>query len=348
MHQKLPQDDLYQLIKNYRKGTCTTQEIALLFKWLEELGSSMSPEEAAMLQTIRNTMKNEVWKQQEKLIRKYRSPLHFTQKREWQMAAAFAGGLLLIGYTLFHQPSHTPETALLAPTSPGISSSDSTIINHTKEKQRYQLADGSVVTLFAHSYISIKMPWPQSSRNVQLNGKALFEVAKDANHTFTVNTKRFSTTVLGTVFQITAYDSMTSSRVQLLSGSIAVKSLLDKTQTLYLSPGDDYSFDNRMHKIYPAKQLAKTTADISGTEASIALQDNIFYFNNAPLTNVFNALSHQYNIAIDLAPALKLDKRKYTGNIKTTKSLDEILVMLAGLNDLKIDTTISGYLIKAR
>jgi len=346
VHQKLPQKELYTLIQKYRKGNATPQEMDLLFRWLDKMGNDMSAEEAATLQSIRDIMKREVWEQQQKLITSTRTGGRIRKmvvQRGWQVAAALTGLLLLL-YVLWLPTKHPAPLAKQAgPAMPAEMIKDSVITNLTKEKQRYQLADGSAITVSPHTSIHLQMPWPQQGRNIRLNGEALFEVAKDPQHPFTVNTKRFSTAVLGTVFRITAFDSSAFSRVQLLSGSIAVKS---NRQTIVMLPGNDFSFNSHMQQIPPAKEPL-AIASATAAEGSVVFQDSVFHFNNTPLVTVLHTLSTQYHAPIQYAPTLKLSKRKYTGNIKITKSLDEILVMLTSLNDLRVDSTAAGYLIRS-
>jgi len=347
VHQKLPQKELYTLIQKYRKGNCTPQEMDLLFRWLDKMGNDMSAEEAATLQDIRDTMKREVWEQQQKLITSGRTTGTVRKlfvQRGWQAAAALTGLLILL-YVLLSPTKHPAPLAMHdTPALPTVIIKDSIITNLSKDKKRYQLADGSAITVSPHTTLHLKMPWPQQGRNIRLNGEALFEVAKDPQHPFTVNTKRFSTAVLGTVFRITAFDSSAFSRVQLLSGSIAVKST---QQTIVMLPGNDFSFNSQMQQITPAKTMTAIATTTANAEGSVVFQDSIFHFNNTPLVTVLHTLSTQYNAPIQYAPTLKLSKRKYTGNIKITKSLDEILVMLSSLNDLRVDSTATGYLIRS-
>ncbi|SEW35331.1 FecR family protein [Chitinophaga arvensicola] len=348
MHQQSSQQELYTLIKKYRKGLCTPQEVDLLFRWLDKMGNDLSAEEAATLHIIRNTMKREVWEQQQKLITPPAANgiiRKLATHRGWQVAAA-ATGLIILAYLLFRSSAHQmPMATNEGPAQPVAAIKDSLITNLSKDKQRYQLADGSVITVSPHTSIHLKMPWPQQGREIRLNGEALFEVAKDAHHPFTVNTKRFSTAVLGTVFRITAYDSSAFSRVQLLSGSIAVNS---KQQSIVMLPGNDFSFDSHMQQLKPEKTVIAATAPAAtAAEGSVVLEDSIFHFNNTPLVTVLHTLSAQYQTSIQYAPTLKLSKRKYTGNIKITKSLDEILGMLTSLNDLRVDSTAAGYLIRS-
>lgn len=63
---------------------------------------------------------------------------------------------------------------------------------------RLALADGSVVSFQAHSSIRDAAPFGAAGRTLRLRGAALFAVAKDARHPFTVEAGGFTTTALGT------------------------------------------------------------------------------------------------------------------------------------------------------
>jgi ferric-dicitrate binding protein FerR (iron transport regulator) len=98
------------------------------------------------------------------------------------------------------------------------------------------LPDGTKVWLNAAS--SLKFPASFSSlktRSVELTGEAYFEVAKDKTHPFIVKTDKQEVQVLGTHFNINAYNDEGSTKTTLLEGSVrVVYALRDPEPTRHL------------------------------------------------------------------------------------------------------------------
>src|SRR5690606_24410283 len=85
------------------------------------------------------------------------------------------------------------------------------------------LADGTQVWLNAASTLTYPIEFSGRKREVTLEGEAYFEVARDESKPFIVNTARQRTEVLGTSFNINAYDNETLTKTTLLHGSVRVQ-----------------------------------------------------------------------------------------------------------------------------
>lgn len=89
--------------------------------------------------------------------------------------------------------------------------------------QNITLPDGSRVWLNADSRLMYPSRFAGSKREVYIHGEGYFEVRHDAKHPFIVSTDYFTTTVLGTVFNINAYNRK-DANVVLVSGKVSVSS----------------------------------------------------------------------------------------------------------------------------
>lgn len=87
---------------------------------------------------------------------------------------------------------------------------------------RLTLADGSRVWLNAGSTITYPVAFIGKERAVSIDGEAYFEITPDAAMPFRVRKGKTEVTVLGTNFNVNAYDDETSIRVTLLQGSVKV------------------------------------------------------------------------------------------------------------------------------
>lgn len=75
------------------------------------------------------------------------------------------------------------------------------------EKKEVILADGSTIILNSLSSISYPEDMSGKTRNVTLHGEAYFDVAKNPNKAFIVQAEGVEVKVLGTKFNINAYEN---------------------------------------------------------------------------------------------------------------------------------------------
>ena len=85
------------------------------------------------------------------------------------------------------------------------------------------LADGTSVVINADSKLSIPDRFEGKERRVRLEGEALFHVVKDAEHPFVVEMEGGDVTVLGTVFNVSAYSEEVCIQTTLVEGSVAFR-----------------------------------------------------------------------------------------------------------------------------
>ena len=97
------------------------------------------------------------------------------------------------------------------------------------------LSDGTRVWLNANTELEFPVNFVKERRVVRLKGEAYFEVARDERRPFIVETAGMRTRVLGTSFNIKAYDDERDERATLLQGSVEV-SLLRSAQDDALAP----------------------------------------------------------------------------------------------------------------
>lgn len=336
---------LHKLFDAYKKGTCTPQEMALLNKWLDELGYAPLPENPEF-EEKKQAAKEEIWQQQLLLIQQgpaepgkvVRFPV------AWRVAAVAVGLVAGLYFLLHKQPSSAPASRIAA--SSLRPATDSAIVNNSGKPVRHQLPDGSVFTLSPGSTATVALPWANGSRVIKLRGEALFETSKDQHRPFSVHAKGFVISTLGTVFRVSAYDSLQVGNVKLISGKILVHKESDRSNTIYLKPGNEYSFNSNTGKMQPVVEPKKITAPeisngIEYTEEGLA-------FHNTPLLEVFKTLAETYGESIKTPTGRSFRRMKYTGDIKKSQSLESILKTLTDLNDLSVVRKDSIYYIQSK
>lgn len=110
------------------------------------------------------------------------------------------------------------------------------------------LADGSRVWLNAGSSLSYPVAFTGKERNVQFTGEAYFEISHDPSRPFTVtrsgNDVRIK--VLGTSFDVNAYDDESATKVTLIEGSVKVSK---GKNTSLLKPGQQVQVKEDNNKV---------------------------------------------------------------------------------------------------
>jgi ferric-dicitrate binding protein FerR (iron transport regulator) len=153
----------------------------------------------------------------------------------------------------------------------------------------FRLPDGTTVKLNADSEVR----YPETfgdQREVFLSGEAFFEVVKDVNRPFLVHSKELTTRVLGTSFNIRAYQQEKSIKVALLEGKVQVQSEGQTTAPVNLHP-DDMVIYEAQEKIFVLEKFEYLE--------EFGWKDGILYFSDKTLAEVFKALEHWYGVQIE-------------------------------------------------
>ncbi|EOS12331.1 FecR family protein [Phocaeicola sartorii] len=178
------------------------------------------------------------------------------------------------------------------------------------------LPDSTVVYLNSESSLRYPSSFEGSDlRKVALKGEAFFEVTKDAEKHFIVTTAHQSRIeVLGTSFNVEAYDDMSDVSTTLIEGKVnfSFQSGGHKKQVV-LKPGQKVVYDSTNG----ATHLYETSGE---TETS--WKDGKIIFNNTPLKDALHILSKRYNVVFTQTNA-HLDE-SFTGTF-TSQRLERIL-----------------------
>ena len=178
------------------------------------------------------------------------------------------------------------------------------------------LSDGTKVWLNASSSLKFPTAFAGKTRSVELSGEAYFEVAKDKQHPFIVSYNQMSVRVLGTHFNIKAYDDEQQSNTTLLEGSVSLSS--GDAQSI-LKPGEQGLFNQRTGK------LAVSVAP-DGGDGSVAWKNGDFMFLNEDIYTVMRQISRWYDVDVEYQGHFK--DLQFRGVISRFKNISEVLKLL--------------------
>ncbi|WP_051145280.1 FecR family protein [Pedobacter heparinus] len=183
-----------------------------------------------------------------------------------------------------------------------------------------RLPDGSKVWLNAASSLTYTAPLNERGgiRKVELSGEAYFEVFRNKNQPFVVTAKNLTTTVLGTHFNISAYDDENSTRATLLEGSVKVA-----------APGLSGKEAEAGSVIIKPNQQAFVTGSTGisvkevDAEQAVAWKNGKFRFRETPLQEVMKQLARWYDVEVVYPDGIP--DKKFTGGINRNVNVSEAL-----------------------
>lgn len=98
------------------------------------------------------------------------------------------------------------------------------------------LPDGTLVRLNANSSLTYQQNFGQDNRKVKLSGEGYFEVKKNTEKKFIVNTGYIDVTVLGTKFNLYAYEDKDIIEMALVEGHVNVSTSQPPIRLFALNP----------------------------------------------------------------------------------------------------------------
>lgn len=176
------------------------------------------------------------------------------------------------------------------------------------------LSDGSKVWLDVASSITYPVSFTGNERKVSITGEAYFEVAHDAMKPFYVSHRDMNIRVLGTHFNVNAFeDEGADIKVTLLEGKVEVNNQISKET---IKPGQQAIVNDKI----------KIINDVDLDEV-MGWKNGYFEFNNSGLANVLSQVSRWYNVDVVYKGYNK--PRQFMGEIQRDLNLSEILKILA-------------------
>jgi ferric-dicitrate binding protein FerR (iron transport regulator) len=198
---------------------------------------------------------------------------------------------------------------------------------------QYQLtlADGTRVWLNAQSSITYTTTFTGSERVVSVTGEVYMEVAKDAARPFHVKVNQLVITVLGTHFNINAYNDEPSVNTTLLEGLVRID---EGNHHQMILPGQNARVDkNGQTKI------------VGGLDTSevVAWKNGYFQFNHADLPGVMRQIARWYDVTVEYKGPFP--DMKFTGRISRNSNASDILKIL---EESEVHFTVEGKKIIVR
>ena len=176
------------------------------------------------------------------------------------------------------------------------------------------LPDGSKVLLNAASSIHFPVAFIGKERKVDITGEVYFEVTKNKSLPFKVSVNNMNIEVLGTHFNVMAYDNESLIKTTLLEGAVKVSK--GNTQAM-LSPGEQAQLDTQ-GKI-------KVDKSVNINEA-VAWMNGWFVFNATDIEDIMRQISRWYDV--DVVYDGSISKETFTGMVNRNSNVSQVLKIM--------------------
>ncbi len=195
---------------------------------------------------------------------------------------------------------------------------------------RLVLSDSSVVYLNSMTTLKYPVNFTGDSREVELiKGEAFFEVTKDKSHPFIVKTPDVRLKVLGTSFNVSAFNDDKNSYITLETGSLEVANMNNSKDIQLLEPNQQAIIESGTN----------TPMLVSDVDASIysSWRNGTIVFKNETLEEMMKNLARWYNIEVFFEKE-SLKHVRFSTNIDKYNEIEPILELLQLTNKVKIKT----------
>lgn len=194
-------------------------------------------------------------------------------------------------------------------------------------KSKMTFPDGSVVWLNAGSKMKYDSNFAKESRTVELLGEGYFEVSKNKELPFVVNTEKLAVKVLGTKFNLKSYEEDSEVKVTLKEGAVAISDLSIDSIPIVLSPNQRFTY-----------KKADQTIQVDSVDASHIenWRNGTIVFDKVSLNEIVKELRRLYNIPIRIEDN-NLKQIVYYSDFQENVSVEKVLEILSSGNKFRYE-----------
>lgn len=236
--------------------------------------------------------------------------------RTWSVAAVAIVLLGLITVTAYWQGSRQIQSNF----------SDIVVEAPLGSKTKLTLPDGSTVWLNAGSKMIYSQGFGVSDRRLAFQGEGYFEVEKNDEMPFLVQTHDVNVTVVGTKFNFRNYPEDEEAVVELLEGKVALENPLKEEAVRYLSPNE---------KMVLHKATGKMDITSAKVKEVTLWTENILLFDEDLLPDIVRELERSYHVQIEIENEDLKQTRFYGQFNQLEQNIYDVLGMLSETGKLK-------------
>ncbi|MDR1115406.1 MAG: FecR domain-containing protein [Tannerella sp.] len=297
--------DLYNVLRRFIDGDADENETKRILSWLEE-----SPENKREYVELRKLNDLHIWNSESVTPgSQKRNPVRRMFAEILKIAAVFMLGIF---GTLYFIDNGKPEEIILS----------QTIRVPAGQRVELTLSDGTEVWLNSGSTFVYPEKFSTAAREVKLDGEAYFKVKENKDRLFTVKTLQYDVRVLGTEFNVKAYDKGGIFMTSLLKGSVEVSSPSD-SESLLVKPNEQVTVSEGA---FVKEQIADYNY--------FKWREGLICFEKETIALLFAKLELYYDTKIEVRNKSLLGYT-YTGKFRIRDGVEHVLKVLQLKHDFK-------------
>lgn len=201
------------------------------------------------------------------------------------------------------------------------------------KRSKLTLSDGTKIHVNAGTQVVYPVEFRGNTREIYVNGEIYIEVAHDVKRPFIVKTNDMGIQVLGTKFNVMAYNADNNKQVVLTSGSVKILSK-DNFKGEELKPSQMFEYNK-----------GKTSIKKVNTNYYTSWVNGLYIFESERLDAVLLRLSRYYDVNIECSKDIA--SLKCSGKMDLKDNLSEILDGLSFSFPIKVEQGNGSYNIKS-
>lgn len=286
-----------ELLNKYIAGDATPEEKEEVTRWLDTDKKNMKE-----FLALRKLYDISIWQQEQTPVAKdKRWTLRSASFELAKVAAIFILAFTIVYSFLINEDNDSAKMQ--------------TIFVPPGQRAELTLTDGTKVWLNAKTTFTFPDKFTANNRRVTLDGEGYFDVTKNPEKPFIVNTERYDIKVMGTEFNVTAYSGSSVFETSLLKGAVEV-----------FSPAKDTKVSLEPHmRTYEENGILKK--DTIEHENYFLWKEGLICFYDEPVDKMIEKLQLYYDVKIDVQNKTLLNNR-YSGKFRTKDGVEHVLKVL--------------------
>lgn len=188
-----------------------------------------------------------------------------------------------------------------------------------------RLSDGSMVWLNSGSKLVYPAVFNGNTREVYLEGEAIFDVTHNPNMPFKVKSSNQEIEVLGTVFNVSSYRDDDLNYTVLKSGSVKINYTDASIKGIKITPGTLASYNSISKKA--------NTKEVNVNDY-FSWRDGFLNFEKDTLKIIMTKLSRYYNVQIIIENE-DLARQTFSGNLDLKDNVEKIIALIGETSNFK-------------
>ena len=198
-----------------------------------------------------------------------------------------------------------------------------------------RLSDGTIVWLNSGSKMIYPAVFTGETREVFLEGEAIFDVTHNAQMPFKVRSSHQEIEVLGTVFNVNSYQDDKLKFTVLKSGSVQINYSDKEIKGVRLKPGTLASYNPE------TKEAVTKEVNINNF---FSWKDGFLNFEKDNLEFIMTKLSRYYNVEIEIANE-ELANQTFSGHLDLKEDVEKVLGLIRETSNFNMDKSPKGKIL---